>query len=236
MESFNETFNRIFTGCGLGEYAAEGYAAKFEKLTAMLLDAGTRMNLTAIKEPEEIILKHYADSLLPAHLLPRDARLLDVGCGGGFPTLPLAIVRPDLTVTALDATAKKLTFVDAAAKELSLNVRTLSGRAEELGRDPAHREKYDAVTARAVAELSVLCEWCLPFVRVGGVFLALKGAGGKDELAAARNAIATLGGQVETVEERPLGDAARVNILIKKTAPTPQAYPRKNAQIKKAPL
>lgn len=233
---FETLFTDVFTACGLEKYANGKIARRFETLTAMLLDANETMNLTAIRDPEEIILKHYADCLLCADLIPPNARLLDVGCGGGFPCLPLAIVRPDLTITALDATAKKLTFVDAAAKRFGLRVNILCGRAEELGRDPRYRERFDASAARAVAELRVLCEWCLPFVRVGGVFLAMKGSAGREELERSDRALNLLGGRVAAVEEKTLGDAGRVNILFEKTAPTPQTYPRRNAQIRKSPL
>ena len=236
MNDFAENYKNILFDCGLCDYATDELAARFETLTALLLEANQKMNLTAIREEKEIILKHYADCLLAAHLLPENGRLLDVGCGGGFPTLPLAIVRPGLSVTAVDSTAKKLVFVRDAAKALGLRVETLPGRAEDLGRKPDFREKFNAVTARAVAELPVLTEWCLPFVKVGGVFVAMKGASGKEELEKAKNAIKILGGSVETVEERTLGDAARVNIVVRKNKKTPEAYPRKNTIIQRSPL
>ena len=136
----------------------------------------------------------------------------------------------------MDSTGKKLQFVEICAKELNLRVRTLSGRAEELGREERYRESFDAVTARAVAALPVLCEWCLPFVRVGGVFLSMKGSGGREELKSAGNAIFRLGGKKKTVEEYTLGGAGRVNILVEKVQPTPGIYPRKNSVILKNPL
>ena len=236
MSNFTENYKNILFSCGLIDYATDELAARFEELTALLFEANKKMNLTAIREEKEIILKHYADCLLTAHLLPEHGRLLDVGCGGGFPTLPLAIVRPGLSVTAVDSTAKKLVFVRDAAQALGLRVETLPGRAEDLGRRPDFREKFNAVTARAVAELPVLAEWCLPFVKVGGVFVAMKGASGQEELEKAKNAIKVLGGSVEKVEECTLGDASRVNVVVRKHKKTPAEYPRKNTVILRSPL
>ena len=236
MNTFRENYKEILLACGLERYATDGLASRFEELTVRLLEANRRMNLTAIKDERGIILKHYADCLLAAQMLPEGARVLDVGCGGGFPTLPFAIVREDLSITALDSTAKKLVFVADTAKAMGLRVKTVAGRAEELGREPVFREKFDAATARAVAALPVLSEWCLPFIRVGGVFLAMKGAAGKEELAQAQNALKVLGGEVSAVEEKALDGALRVNVLVRKVRNTPPGYPRKNAQILKNPL
>ena len=223
----------VFAEEGFSRFAA---LPGWEKLSDLLLEWNGRMNLTAITEKEEIYRKHFADSLTAAEFLPNGATLLDVGCGGGFPTLPLALARPDLRVTALDSTAKKLRFVEAAAKELSLPVATLCGRAEELGKGAPYREHFDCVTARAVARLPVLCEWCLPFVRVGGAFVALKGAAGEEELREAENAVTLLGGSVETVRRRTIGGESRVILVIRKIAPTPAKYPRNGGQIMKKPL
>lgn len=234
--TFRESYRQILTENRLEEFANDEYAARFETLTRLLCETNAHTNLTAITEPEEIIAKHYADSLTAASSLPKGAALLDVGCGGGFPTLPLAIVRPDLRITALDSTAKKLEFVKGAAKELGLSLQTLPARAEEVGKDPAMRGRFDAVTARAVANLPVLCEWCIPFVKVGGIFLAMKGKTWQAELHDAQNAIKTLGCTVEEAEEFTLCGASRCNILLRKVRPTPDAYPRKNGAILKKPL
>ncbi len=236
MANFSENYRKILICCGLGQYASEKLSKKFERLTALLLETNAHTNLTAITDVEQIIFKHYADCLNIASFLPPKAKTLDVGCGGGFPTLPLAIARPDLEIFALDSTVKKLSFVENCAKELSLSVHTLSGRAEELGRNPEFREHFDAVTARAVATLSVLCEWCLPFVKVGGIFLAMKGADGQKELSQAQRAIERLGGQVEACTEHTVGCAKRMTILIRKTSSTKDLYPRRNAVILKNPL
>lgn len=220
---------------------AEGFAwaaenDKWDALTELLTDWNSRINLTAITFPEEIARKHYADSLTAEKYLPQGAELLDVGCGGGFPSLPLGIARGDLKITSLDSTAKKLRFVEAAAEALSLPVKVLCGRAEELGREEEYRERFDAVTARAVARLPVLCEWCLPFLKVGGVFVALKGAAGEEELSEAENAIRVLGGQTEKVERRTVGGEGRTILCIRKISPTPPKYPRAGGQIMKKPL
>ncbi|MBR7094912.1 MAG: 16S rRNA (guanine(527)-N(7))-methyltransferase RsmG, partial [Clostridia bacterium] len=164
----------------------------------------------------------------------------DVGCGAGFPSLPLAIVRPDLTVTASDATAKKTAFVAMAAERLGLShVRTLTGRAEELARTE-HRDAYDVATARAVAALPTLLELCVPFIREGGLFLGLKGRSAMQELEASRHAIGELKCKVRFTKEYEIGEGdaaqARGILLLEKLAPTPATYPRAYARMKSRPL
>ena len=149
--------------------------------------------------------------------------------------MPLAIARPDLTITGLDSTAKKLVFVENTAKEMSLSLSTVAGRAEELAHGKK-RESYDVVTARAVAALNVLCEWCLPFVKLGGCMIAMKGSGGKEELLAAKNAISVLGGGDAEVTEYALSDMGRTLVKIPKIRSTPSQYPRPNGKIMKKPL
>ena len=200
---FKESYFRILQENNLEKYATDALAARFEELTERLLAFNKCVNLTAITDPEEIILRHYADCLLAADAFPQGATVLDVGCGGGFPCLPLAIARPDLTITGLDSTAKKLVFVENTAKEMGLALSTVAGRAEELAHGQM-RQHFDVVTARAVAALNVLVEWSLPFLKVGGKMIALKGSGGKDELQAARNAIKTLGGSKVSLKEYEL--------------------------------
>ena len=211
-------------------------AAEFEELTKRLLAFNAHTNITAITDPDGIIERHYADCLKIAPLIKEGARLLDVGCGGGFPTLPLAIARKDLSITSLDSTAKKLTFVKDTATGMGLRVTTLAGRAEELSKGAPLRESFDAVSARAVASLPVLCEWCLPFLKVGGYFYAMKGSAGLEELKSAENAVKTLGGQVAEIREDYIEGVVRYNILIKKVKSTPAAYPRNGGAIKKKPL
>lgn len=234
MSNFTTLYEEILAEEGLSGYLS--LAPTFEELTGRLLAFNAVTNITAITDTEEIIRRHYADCLQIASLIPQNARLLDVGCGGGFPTLPLAIARPDLQITALDSTAKKLTFVSQCAREMGLSVTPLAGRAEELGRDAAYREGFDVVTARAVAALPVLSEWCLPFVRVGGLFLAMKGSAGLEELKEAQNAISTLGGALKEAKKEEIGGISRYNLLIEKKQPTPGRFPRSNGAIKKNPL
>lgn len=225
---------KAFEECGFSEWASGETLEKFDILLDELLKFNAVTNLTAITDPYEVALRHFADSLTVAKKLPEGARVVDVGCGGGFPTLPLAIVRPDLAITALDSTAKKLVFVDNMAKKLSLSIETLAARAEEI---PHLRESFDASVSRAVARMNLLTELCLPLVKVGGIFVAMKGASGMEELDEARSGIEKLGGEVIEADAFSLASAGeRVLVSVKKTAPTPSAYPRPWGKIKKKPL
>ena len=177
MNNFNEIYSNIFLHNTLSEYNNEIFREKFRKLTHFLTEENNKYNLTAVKTAELIIPLHFADSLIAAELFPKNSSVIDVGCGAGFPSLPLAIARDDLRITALDSTAKRTQFAQAAAQMLALsNLKTLTGRAEELSHAQAEREKYDVACARAVARLNVLAELCIPFVKPGGYFIALKGA------------------------------------------------------------
>ncbi len=198
------------------------------------------LNLTALCTPEEIALLHFYDSLslLQTGLFGNGKRVLDVGCGGGFPALPLAACS-SCTVTANDATAKKLHFVSETASKAGIKpFATLCGRAEELGLLPEHREAYDIAVSRGVARMNILCEWCLPFVKVGGYFVAMKGNHGREELQEAEHAVRTLGGKVEHVLDVPIPvfERSHTLLVIKKTAPTDACYPRSNGRIRKKPL
>ena len=206
----------------------------------MLTDWNTRMNLTAITDPEGIAEKHFYDSVYPFFaddILPEGASLIDVGTGAGFPSCPLKVFRQDVKLTLLDSLNKRIGFLNALSEELDLGAECIHGRAEELGRAPGYREQFDAATARAVANLSALCEYCLPFVKTGGSFIALKGSDGASELKAARNAVKTLGGEVTLCKEYalPNGDG-RCLTVIRKIAATPEKYPRNKGQMTKKPL
>ena len=241
--AFFADLDRIFDENGLAEFATEENAAAFFELTELMLRRNAVMNLTAITEPRQIILKHYADSLTAAKYIPQGAKLCDVGCGAGFPSLPLAICRRDLAVTAIDSTEKRIDYVRATAKQLGLtNLGALCARAE----DAAHtnlRENFDEVTARAVAPANILCEYCLPLCRTGGLFLLMKAKNGREELEKAGNALAVLHAAVTFSAAFQLTDTksgeeeqSRFVAGIEKQAPTEKIYPRNNAQIKKNPL
>lgn len=212
----------------------------FETYADLLLAWNQRANLTAITDPVEVAVKHFLDSLTCLAVdFPIGAKVIDVGTGAGFPGVPLKIVRRDLDLTLLDATKKKLDFLDALCSELGfLDLRLVHARAEEAGRQPAHRESYDLVLSRAVTSMNALAEYCLPFTRVGGVFLAQKGPDVSGELEAGRNALAALGGSIERVTEMvvPMSDYRRSLVLVRKVSPTPDSYPRRQSLITKRPL
>lgn len=212
---------------------------KFEDYYKKLVEVNEVMNLTSITEHDEVYNKHFLDSLsLALYLdLAKEQTLLDVGSGAGFPSIPLAIVSNNIKVTIIDALNKRINFLCDLAKELELdNVKALHIRAEEYAKEK--RNSFDVVTARAVARLNVLTELCLPLVKVGGVFLAMKAFGFEEELAEAKNAIAILGGKFEkTIDfELPDGAGKRTLIIIKKVSNTKEKYPRAFARIKERPL
>lgn len=213
----------------------EKQAEKLEKYYELLIEWNEKFNLTAITERRDVYIKHFVDSLLFYKEL-KCGKLLDVGSGGGLPAVPLAIVNEDLSVTMLEATGKKCEFLEEVIKELDLkNARVIKGRAEELAKNAGFRESFDICTARAVARLNLLCEYCLPLVKKGGIFAAFKG-NGEEELIEAENAIKLLGGKLKEVKKRDLEGAERELILIEKVSLTPEKYPRANGRIRKNPL
>ena len=214
---------------------------QFYEFSNHLLHVNQTTNLTAIRNLPDVIDKHLVDSLLVSEQIPKGARVLDLGCGPGFPSIPLAIARPDLSIVALDSTAKKIAFVAEAAKKIGIsNLQAVSGRAEDHGL-AKKLGTFDIAVSRAVARLNILCELCLPYIRVGGVLLAMKGAKAQEELTEATQAIQALGGDPATLLEQPLllsngTEEARATILVPKAKPTPTVYPRAYAAILKKPL
>jgi len=204
---------------------------QFEQLGDMLLDWNQRMNLTSITAPNDIVVKHFLDSLTLTTVVPQfdGLRLIDVGTGAGFPGLALAIAFPALEVTLLDSTAKKLRFIQSVREELQLkNVRTMHARAEDAGRDKGHRASYDIAVARAVARLPVLMEYLLPLAKPEGQVIAMQGMTAYDDANSAAKAIDVFGGELFTIEEvlLPTLDNPRYLIVIDKIKKTPRQYPR----------
>lgn len=210
---------------------------RFDKYAELLVEWNGKMNLTAITEPEEIEVKHFLDCLmLPKYFnLDYIQTVIDVGAGAGFPSMPLLIYKPDLCLTMMDAINKRLTFLDTAVHALGLEAQLIHERAEAAGQDENYREKFDLATARAVAPMNVLAEYCLPFVKVGGYFVALKGS--NDDTEEAKNAIATLGGEVvDNISYKLNGTEPRSIVVIKKISQTPTQFPRKSKKISTKPL
>ena len=223
-------------------------AEKFYSLCTCLAETNKIHNLTAIKEEKDIMLKHFIDSLLISQYIPENAKIIDVGCGPGFPSLPLAIYRPDINVVGVDSTSKKINYVNETAQKLGLpNITAISARAEELAKTDM-RESFDFVTARAVASLPVLCELCLPFAKVNGTFLAMKAQNSDGEIKASLRAIDKCGGEyyktvfkkLRAVEdsdaEAEEKNETRSLIIVKKVKKTPEIYPRHYSKITKKPL
>lgn len=214
---------------------------KFIQYYELLIKWNDNINLTAIVDFDEVILKHFTDSLflLKYYDIPMGAKVIDVGTGAGFPGIPLKIMRPDLDILLLDSLNKRITFLKEVVSELDLlNVTCVHGRAEELGSNSTFREHFDLCVSRAVASLSVLCEYCLPFVKPDGLFISYKSSDIEEEKKAAAKAVSLMSGSFdkEYVFTLPDSDINRSFIFIKKTGPLDERYPRRSSQIKNKPL
>jgi 16S rRNA (guanine527-N7)-methyltransferase len=215
----------------------EDFKDKFDALFNLLIEYNNKYNLTSITEKNDVYKKHFLDSVVgEKFILPR-SNVIEIGSGGGFPSMPLKIVRDDLRLTLVESTGKKCSYLQTCVDNLAFsNVKVMNIRAEDGGKDKLLREKFDFCIARAVAKLNTLCEYCLPFVKTGGSFIAYKGDA-SDEIKEAENAIKVLGGKLEKVEEYflPNGDK-RCLVIIKKISPTPVKYPRGLGKERKNPL
>lgn len=209
-------------------------SASFDTYYRLLTEWNEKFNLTAITERNAVYVKHFADSLLGEYLVPENATLLDIGAGAGFPSLPIKIVRDDVTLTMVDSLKKRVNFLSCLIDELKLDKTTaLHARAEDLN----CRGSYDCVVARAVAPLNTLCEYCLPFVKTGGIFIAYKAGDCEEETAAAKNAVKILGGDKADIIKRRLDDdTVRSLVVIGKVTDSPAKYPRGKNLPRKSPL
>jgi 16S rRNA (guanine527-N7)-methyltransferase len=211
----------------------EKQISQFEIYYKTLIEYNQKINLTSITEHSEVYKKHFLDSIMLATAFPfYNQSVLDIGSGAGFPSIPLKIVFPELRITIIDSLQKRINFLQDLTDKLSISVELLHGRAEELNR----KEEFDVVTARAVANFRVLSELCIPYVKVSGVFLSMKGPNYKEELEQSKNAISTLGGKLVAVHKYQIYDMNRIIIQVQKIKQTPKKYPRKFSKIKSNPL
>ncbi len=242
MEKNRQNAAALLTDCceKMGVPLAEEQTRQLMAYLVLLLEWNEKMNLTAITEEREVVLKHFADSLSLAPAIGQGAlSVIDVGTGAGFPGLPLKIARPEIRLTLLDSLQKRIGFLEEVTAQLGLeNVSCIHSRAEDGGQNPAYREQFDLCVSRAVAALPILLEYCLPFVKVGGYFAALKGPDAEAEAAESRTALEKLGGRLTEIRDVdiPGTDLAHKLVFIEKTAPTPPQYPRKAGKIGKKPL
>ena len=238
MEEVQTLFNLAGKmGIELSDETLKGFSI----YKSMIIDWNQKMNLTAITDPTDMDIKHFADSLSPivTGKLGGRKKLIDIGTGAGFPGVPLKLWNNDLEVTLMDSLNKRITFLDEVIAALGLeNIHAVHGRAEELALKPDYREKYDVCISRAVASLDVLSEYCIPFVKQGGYFIAMKGPSAGEEVRLAEKAIEILGGKIEDIREVTLPDTElkHVLVLIKKEKSTPAKYPRGGGKPRSSPL
>ena len=237
IECFSLELNKKTNQIGIK--LSEEKIKNFYNYMNLLLEWNEKINLTAITEPNEVILKHFVDSLTINKYIGDNARLIDVGTGAGFPGIPLAIVNEKIAITLLDSLNKRINFLNEVKAKINLkNVETIHSRVEDFGQDKNQREKYDVATSRAVAPLNILIEYLLPLVKVGGKCICMKGSNAEEEIENAKNAIRILGGEIEKIEEieLPESDIKRTIIIIKKLKETPNKYPRKAGLPSKEPI
>ena len=223
----------------LGIKLSKEQAGMFFNYMNLLLEWNEKINLTAITEEKEVIVKHFVDSLIISKYIPEGASLIDVGTGAGFPGIPLKIIRDDLKITLLDSLQKRINFLDVVIKELKLkNIETIHARVEEFGKNSKYRESFEVATSRAVANLSTLTEYLLPLVKLRGIAICMKGSSVEEELETSKKAINVLGGKVSNVFEfdLPKTDIKRNVVIVDKINKTPSKYPRKPGMPSKEPI
>lgn len=209
---------------------------KFYKYADFLVEYNKNVNLTAITEPTEILIKHFLDSVMILNFvdIPRNSSIIDVGTGAGFPSIPLKIMRTDIQITLLDSLNKRIVFLQQLCEILEIDAEFIHGRAENYSKLSEYREKFDFSCARAVADLGLLSELCIPFVKVGGSFLSMKGP--TENIENGKNAVSMLGGEISAVHQYLLENDERRIVEVRKISQTPTKYPRNGAQIQKKPL
>lgn len=236
-EIMNLPFEKIIENCKDFCPLDEEAVKRLEKYADLLVEWNEKINLTAIVDPEGIAVKHFLDCLMIFKYIdiPKGASVIDIGTGAGFPGVVIKIARPDIKLTLMDSLQKRINFLDTLCLELGLEVTTIHSRAEDI--TPKQREGYDFAVARAVANMRVLTEYCLPYVKVGGSFVAMKGSTAAEEVKEATKAIATLGGKLEAENLFELLEfGGRGIINVKKISQTPTKYPRNSGKISKQPL
>ena len=235
--TMKETLTKATTKLGIK--LTEEKLAQFDLYYQLLIEWNEKINLTAITDPEGVAVKHFTDSLSILNYieLPQNAKVIDIGTGAGFPGIVLKIVRPDFELTLLDSLKKRFLFLEDVLNKLNLTAEFIQGRAEEFGQNIDYRESYDLAVSRAVAQLNILSEYCLPFVRLSGKFVAFKGSN-SEEIENAKHAIQTLGGKLINAHtfDLPFDGGSRTLVEIEKVQPTPENYPRNNGKIKAKPL
>ncbi len=223
----------------LGIVLSNEQIKNFYDFMNLLIEKNKVMNLTGITDPKEVVLKHFIDSLTVLKYINKDDKMIDVGTGAGFPGMPLKIAENSLVITLLDSLNKRINFLNEVIEKVDLDkIKTIHGRAEELGQNKEYREMFDIATSRAVAPLNILLEYMLPFVKVGGKCICMKGSNCDEEIENAKNAIKIFGGEIEKIEKfnLPNSDNNRTILLIKKVKKTGRQYPRKAGIPTKSPL
>ena len=236
---FIKTLYDAFEKNGLSGILNDESAGQLYRFSRKLVETNKLFNLTAITDDEGIILKHFVDCATVVKLIPENAKIIDVGCGAGFPSLPIAILRKDVIVTSLDSTTKKISFINETAREIGINnIHAIVSRAEDHAKQA--REQYDVAISRAVARLNILDEICIPLVKINGLFIAMKSSRGEEELAEAMSGIEKLGCAQHSIDKISLSyngtEIDRENYVFKKIKQTPLQYPRNYSQISKKPL